>query len=87
MTFAADTVHARQRSWKTLAADALAGTGIHASRPVHSNLAAACGTTRETVARAISDLIKKGVAEKQGSGLNIKDLWGLKDIVEGGDEG
>jgi CRP-like cAMP-binding protein len=55
--------------------------------PVHSNLAAACGTTRETVARAISDLIKKGVAEKQGSGLNIKDLWGLKDIVEGGDEG
>ena len=55
--------------------------------PVHSNLAAACGTTRETVARAVSDLIKKGIAEKQGSGLNVKDLWGLKDIVEGGDEG
>jgi len=55
--------------------------------PVHSDLASRCGTTRETVARAISDLIKKGVAEKQGSGLAIKDLWGLKDIVEGGDEG
>jgi CRP-like cAMP-binding protein len=55
--------------------------------PVHSDLAARCGTTRETVARAISDLIKKGIAEKQGSGINIKDLWGLKDIVEGGDEG
>jgi CRP-like cAMP-binding protein len=55
--------------------------------PVHSDLAARCGTTRETVARAVSDLIKKGVAEKQGSGLNIKDLWALKDIVEGGDEG
>ncbi len=54
--------------------------------PVHSDLASQCGTTRETVARAISDLIKKGIAEKQGSGLNIKDLWGLKDIVEGGDE-
>ncbi len=54
--------------------------------PVHSDLAAQCGTTRETVARAISDLIKKGVAEKQGPGLNVKDLWGLKDIVEGGDE-
>lgn len=54
--------------------------------PVHSDLAARCGTTRETVARAVSDLIKKGVAEKQGAGLNIKDLWGLKDIVEGGDE-
>ncbi len=55
--------------------------------PVHSDLASRCGTTRETVARAVSDLIKKGVAEKQGSGLAIKDLWGLKDIVEGGDEG
>ncbi len=55
--------------------------------PVHSDLAARCGTTRETVARAVSDLIKKGIAEKQGSGLAIKDLWGLKDIVEGGDEG
>jgi CRP/FNR family transcriptional regulator, cyclic AMP receptor protein len=55
--------------------------------PVHSDLAAQCGTTRETVARAVSDLIKKGIAEKQGAGgLNIKDLWGLKDIVEGGDE-
>jgi hypothetical protein len=39
------------------------------------------------VARAESDLIKNGIAEKQGSGLAIKDLWGLKDIVEGGDEG
>jgi CRP-like cAMP-binding protein len=55
--------------------------------PVHSDLAARCGTTRETVARAISDLIKKGVAEKAGAGLKIADLWALKDIVEGGDEG
>jgi CRP-like cAMP-binding protein len=54
--------------------------------PVHSDLAARCGTTRETVARAISDLIKKGVAEKQGNGLKIVDLWALKDIVEGGGE-
>ena len=54
--------------------------------PVHSDLAARCGTTRETVARAISDLIKKGVAEKQGNGLRIADLWALKDIVEGGGE-
>ena len=64
-----------------------ADTALIDPLPVHSDLAARCGTTRETVARAISDLIKKGVAEKQGSGLNIKDLWGLKDIVEGGDEG
>ncbi|MCW5770878.1 MAG: Crp/Fnr family transcriptional regulator [Rhodospirillaceae bacterium] len=55
--------------------------------PVHSDLAARCGTTRETVARAISDLIKKHVAEKQGSGLKITDLSALMDIVEGGDDG
>jgi CRP-like cAMP-binding protein len=71
---------------RTLAKDD-ADTALIDPLPVHSDLAARCGTTRETVARAISDLIKKGVAEKQGSGLCIKDLWALKDIVEGGDEG
>lgn len=55
--------------------------------PVHSDLAARCGTTRETVARAISDLIKKRVAEKLGSGLKIVDLSALMDIVEGADDG
>jgi CRP-like cAMP-binding protein len=54
--------------------------------PVHSDLAARCGTTRETVARAISDLSKRGVAEKQGSGVKITDLEALADIVEGGDQ-
>jgi CRP-like cAMP-binding protein len=55
--------------------------------PVHSDLAARCGTTRETVARAISELIKKRVAEKVGSGVKIADLFALKDIVEGADDG
>jgi phosphoenolpyruvate carboxykinase (ATP) len=40
LTFVADTAHPRHRNWKTAAAEALAGTGIHASRPVHANLAA-----------------------------------------------
>jgi CRP-like cAMP-binding protein len=71
---------------RTLAKDDAESAAID-PLPVHSDLAARCGTTRETVARAVSDLIKKVVAEKQGSGLNIKDLWALKDIVEGGDEG
>jgi phosphoenolpyruvate carboxykinase (ATP) len=31
-------VHAKHKNWKTLAAEALAGTGVHASRPVHINL-------------------------------------------------
>ena len=40
MTLAADTAHPRHRNWRITAAEALAGTGIHASRPVHANLAA-----------------------------------------------
>jgi phosphoenolpyruvate carboxykinase (ATP) len=40
LTLAADTAHPRHRNWKTQAAEALAGTGVHASRPVHANLTA-----------------------------------------------
>src|SRR5215472_8190579 len=40
LTLAADTAHPRHRNWRTAAADALTGTGIHASRPVHANLTA-----------------------------------------------
>ncbi|MGA8194606.1 MAG: hypothetical protein WB902_14655, partial [Acetobacteraceae bacterium] len=40
MTLAADIAHPRHRNWKIQAADALAGTGVHASRPVHANLTA-----------------------------------------------
>ena len=40
MTLAADTAHPRHTNWKTIAAEALAGTGVHASRPVHANLTA-----------------------------------------------
>ncbi len=54
--------------------------------PVHSALASRCGTTRETVARSISDLIKKGVAEKDGNALVFPDLMVLEELVEGDDE-
>ena len=40
MTLAADSAHPRHRNWRTAAAEALAGTGVHASRPVHANLPA-----------------------------------------------
>ena len=70
---------------RTFAKDDEAEEAVIDPLPVHSDLAARCGTTRETVARAVSDLMKKGVAEKQGSGIKIADLWALKDIVEGGD--
>ena len=40
MTLAADTAHPKHKNWKAHATEALAGTGVHASRPVHANLAA-----------------------------------------------
>lgn len=57
-----------------------------AKLPTHSALASRCGTTRETVARAISDLTKREVCEKRGQGLYFPDLEALEDIVEGGAE-
>lgn len=57
-----------------------------AKLPTHSALASRCGTTRETVARAISDLGKREICEKRGQGLYFPDLETLEDIVEGGAE-
>lgn len=52
--------------------------------PIHSDLASRAGTTRETVARAIGELTRKGVVEKRGQALNVPDVEQLEDIVEGG---
>ncbi len=49
MTTAPDS-HARHATWRTRAAEALAGTGVHASRPVHANLTAP-GLVTESVRR------------------------------------
>ena len=40
MPLAADNAHPRHKSARVLAAEALGGTGVHASRPVHANLTA-----------------------------------------------
>jgi phosphoenolpyruvate carboxykinase (ATP) len=40
LTTAADHAATRHETWKTQAAQALTGTGVHASRPVHANLTA-----------------------------------------------
>jgi phosphoenolpyruvate carboxykinase (ATP) len=40
LTLAADVPHIKHKTWKARAAEALAGTGIHASRPIHANLTA-----------------------------------------------
>lgn len=50
--------------------------------PVHSDVASRVSTTRETVARVMNDLARKGVVERQKEVLLVKDLERLEDMVE-----
>ncbi|MCZ6859969.1 MAG: Crp/Fnr family transcriptional regulator [Alphaproteobacteria bacterium] len=51
--------------------------------PVHSDVASRAGTTRETVARALSDLSRKGIAKREDDALLVSDINQLEEIVEG----
>jgi len=50
--------------------------------PVHNDIASRVSTTRETVARVMNDLARRGIVEKQGTALFIKDVERLRDMVE-----
>lgn len=50
--------------------------------PVHSDVASRVSTTRETVARVMNDLARKGIVERQKELLLVKDLERLEDMVE-----
>lgn len=50
--------------------------------PVHSDIASRAGTTRESVARAIGDLDRRGIVRKESHALVILDLERLRDLVE-----
>ena len=50
--------------------------------PIHGDIAARVSTTRETVARVLSDLTKKQLVLKEGTSLVIKDIERLRDMVE-----
>ena len=50
-----------------------------------SDLAHELATSRESVARAISDLRRRGVIETQGRNVTIRSVTGLEDIARGGD--
>jgi len=50
--------------------------------PIHGDIAARVSTTRETVARVLSDLSKKQLVIKEGASLIIKDIKRLRDMVE-----
>ena len=50
--------------------------------PVHSDIASRVSTTRETVARVLSDLARDGVVERGDAALFIRDLRALRRMVE-----
>jgi CRP-like cAMP-binding protein len=50
--------------------------------PIHSDIASRVSTSRETVARVLMDLARKGVIERQKKSLLIKDVKKLMNIVE-----
>ncbi|WP_372398963.1 Crp/Fnr family transcriptional regulator [Azospirillum sp. HJ39] len=50
--------------------------------PVHSDIAARVSTTRETVARVLSDLTRDGMLERRPDALVVRDLPRLEMLVE-----
>ncbi|MFO1152287.1 MAG: Crp/Fnr family transcriptional regulator [Rhodospirillales bacterium] len=50
--------------------------------PVHSDIASRVSTTRETVARVMNDLARKGVLERRKRTLVIHDIRKLRQMVE-----
>lgn len=50
--------------------------------PVHSAIAARVSTARETVARVLSDLTRKGILEREADALRILDVNRLTEMVK-----
>ncbi len=50
--------------------------------PVHSDIAARVSTTRETVARVMNELARKGIVERKKNVLVIRDIDVLRSMVE-----
>ncbi len=50
--------------------------------PIHSDIASRVSTTRETVARVMNDLARKGIVEKKDTRLIIRDVQHLREMVE-----
>ncbi len=52
--------------------------------PVHGELASRVSTTRETVARVLNDLARKGIVERTKESLIVRDVRRLQNMVEEG---
>lgn len=50
--------------------------------PIHSDIASRVSTTRETVARVLNELARKGIVERTRTALVIRDVPRLQTMVE-----
>lgn len=50
--------------------------------PIHSDIASRVSTTRETVARVLNELARKGILERTRTALVIRDVPRLQDMVQ-----
>lgn len=50
--------------------------------PVHGDIASRIGTTRETVARVLNDLARRGIVKRTKDALVISDMARLHEMVE-----
>ncbi len=57
-------------------------TAVITPIPVHSDIASRVSTTRETVARVLSDLTRQGILERTRESLVIRDVERLEEMVE-----
>ena len=57
-------------------------TAVITPIPVHSDIASRVSTTRETVARVLSDLTRQGILERTRDSLIIRDVERLEEMVE-----
>lgn len=50
--------------------------------PIHSDIGSRISSTRETVARVMNDLARKGFVERQKNGLVVRNIKALSQMVE-----
>ncbi|MBP2290982.1 Crp/Fnr family transcriptional regulator [Azospirillum rugosum] len=58
------------------------GAAVIAPIPVHADIASRVSTTRETVARVLSDLSREGLVERRPDALVVRDVARLEQLVE-----
>jgi len=63
------------------------GTARISPIPIHADIASRISTTRETVARVLSELTRRGLLRREQDALVVLDFTGLEEMVEETTEG